>query len=339
METVNEDVINSKNKSLILPSSEKTLVIIIGNARGGEDTWASMYKNLLEPYSADLAVCFGESKEKKSSLYQKAKYIWEIPEYTNWREFYDTNFSSKWDTFFEKQKYGSACLMGGIDKYKGSGAIVFAFRHYLLKNKIEYINQYERIILTRSDFYYIDKQPILPLGKLYAVEGEEYGGVCDRHFIFDSYMTNDVLGILDFICSESNFEALEQFEENTINVERALLIFFKHNKIFEKLEIHKRVQFTVATEVDTTRWKKPSSFIPGFNGIKYKYISEYEVALKNFIKKNGLLTKAGYLYPIHIVWKVFFFKEIYLKRIFLKIKHSFILPFKKVVSTIINLKN
>ena len=210
---------------------DKTLVILIGNARGGEETWTSMYKYLLEPYNADLALCFGEVKEKTSSLYQRAKYIWEIPEYKNWREFYEFNFNSNWDLFLKQQKNDYATLMGGIDDFKGSGAIIFAFRHYLMKNKIELINQYDRIILTRSDFYYIDKHPILPLGKLYAVEGEEYGGVSDRHFIFDSYMSKDVLGILDFLCSVSNIETLYKFEENTINPEKALLIFFKHNKV------------------------------------------------------------------------------------------------------------
>ena len=29
---------------------EKTLVILIGNARGGEETWNTMYENLLKPY-------------------------------------------------------------------------------------------------------------------------------------------------------------------------------------------------------------------------------------------------------------------------------------------------
>ena len=47
----------------------KTLVILIGSARGGEETWHSMYKYLLEPLSADLALLFGKSSNKSSSLY------------------------------------------------------------------------------------------------------------------------------------------------------------------------------------------------------------------------------------------------------------------------------
>jgi len=290
---------------LILAKPEKTLVILIGNARGGEDTWHSMYKNLLDQYDADLALCFGELEEKTSSLYERAKYVWEIPEYENWREFYDNNFNSDWDTFLSKHKYNGASLMGGVDDFHGSGAIIFAFRHFLLKNKIDYINQYDRIILTRSDFYYIDKHPILPLGKLYAVEGEGYGGVSDRHFIFDSSMSKDVLGILDFLCNESNYGILNKHEENTINPEKALLIFFEYNKIIEKLEYCKRVQFTVAIKDDLTRWQKPSNFIPGFKNIKYKYISEFDSAFKNYFKKNGYFSKYLFHYIAHILLKIY----------------------------------
>ena len=56
-------MINVKNNIM----KEKTLVILIGNARGGEETWNTMYENLLKPYNADLALCFGESKNKSAS--------------------------------------------------------------------------------------------------------------------------------------------------------------------------------------------------------------------------------------------------------------------------------
>jgi hypothetical protein len=35
-----------------------TLVVLLGNARGGEKTWHSMYKNVLNPLNADLALLF-----------------------------------------------------------------------------------------------------------------------------------------------------------------------------------------------------------------------------------------------------------------------------------------
>jgi hypothetical protein len=271
------------NNNIII---EKTLVILIGNARGGEETWETMYENLLKPFDADLALCFGESKNKSASLYRKAKYLWEIPEYQNWRDYYDKNFDTKWDSFMNQHKFKNASLMGGIDKYHGSGAIIFAFRHFILKNKLNVLNMYDRIILTRSDFYYIDKHPFLKLGNLYAVEGEGCGGISDRHFVFDSNMSNDVLGILDFICDIKNFQFLNIYTKDTINPEKALMLFFNFNGIINRLKFCSRVQFTVAIDSDTTRWKKMGNFVNGSSTIRHKYFSEYLNSISNKNNKN-----------------------------------------------------
>ena len=48
--------------------STKTLIILLGSARGGEETWKSMYKYLLEPLSADLALLFGKTSDKSFTL-------------------------------------------------------------------------------------------------------------------------------------------------------------------------------------------------------------------------------------------------------------------------------
>ena len=79
----------------------KTLVVLIGSARGGEETWSSLYKYLLNPLSADLALLFGKSNNKTSSLYKKAKYVWEIDEYEDWWNYFKKYFS---DTLFNIYK-------------------------------------------------------------------------------------------------------------------------------------------------------------------------------------------------------------------------------------------
>jgi hypothetical protein len=106
---------------------QKTLVILIGNPRGGEKTWNSMYENLLVPFNADLAVCFGYKENKTESLYAKSKYIWEIPEYDEWADYYDENFGEDgyWkETFSKGHNHGFSGLYGSM----GSSAITFAFR-------------------------------------------------------------------------------------------------------------------------------------------------------------------------------------------------------------------
>ena len=58
--------------------SEKTLIVLIGNARGGEKTWETLYNNLVDVYNADLLLCFGRTNNTNNSLYKKAKYIIEL---------------------------------------------------------------------------------------------------------------------------------------------------------------------------------------------------------------------------------------------------------------------
>jgi len=80
----------------------KTLVILLGSARGGEQTWKTMYHYLLEPYSAELALCFGKTKEHNLSLYDRAKYIWELEEYQAWSAYYQNYVQ---DIFYEYSMY------------------------------------------------------------------------------------------------------------------------------------------------------------------------------------------------------------------------------------------
>ena len=142
-----------------------------------------------------------------------------------------------------------------------------------MPNKKDILLTYDRIILTRSDYYYIMDHPILPLGKLYVPEGEGYYGITDRHHVFDSKLLKEVLGVCDFICDRNNFELLKT--QDSINPEKAILLYFQHNGINKIVKEFTRVQFLVSTDSDSTRWKQPSDLVQGNDKIKYKYLKEY----------------------------------------------------------------
>jgi hypothetical protein len=248
--------------------NEKTLVILLGNARGGEPTWQTMYEHLLNVYNADLALLFGEKEDRIESLYSKAKYIWELKEYSDWYDYYNEFCDGEWLAFYEKNKnHGTG---GGIKDFIGSGAIIFAFRHYLKNNFKHIADQYNRIILTRSDYFYIDNHPILPNDKVYILEGEEYGGITDRHHIFPSSLWNEVLGVVEFLSSNPNVIG---------NPETVLKHMFMHSNI--NYDYCKRVQFTVALPSDSTRWCKANGTLPENPELLIKYRSEYDMALRN----------------------------------------------------------
>ena len=261
---------------------EKTLIVLIGNVRGGEDAWETMYKNLMAPFNADIALCLGENPEKSSSLYKIAKYVWELKEYDDWMDYYNLYFKNDWFEILAA-KFPDNGLLGGIPGFRGSGIISLAFRHFLLKNYRHTLMQYDRIILTRTDHFYIDKHPVLPNDSLYIVEGEDYEGVCDRHHIFNKEMIDEVLGVCEFFC---NVENCKMFCNNTnmLNIEKVLLYYFNSTWIGEKIKRVKRVQFTVKDTNDTTRWwSGENKQLPGHPTLKIKYELEYNQAIQNLI--------------------------------------------------------
>jgi len=145
-----------------------SLVIIMGNLRGGEQAWQSLYKNVLDVNSGDLALIIGEEQKQhnkqeaadvdeqlsypyNSSLYKRAKYIWTFPEYEDWADAIDLVFinntattitksskSQSWREmhlpYFTKKRTG---LLGGVKGYYGSGAIIFMIRWFLSQRLVE----------------------------------------------------------------------------------------------------------------------------------------------------------------------------------------------------------
>jgi hypothetical protein len=259
----------------------KTLVVLLGSARGGEETWSSLYKYLLNPLSADLALLFGKSNNKTSSLYQKAKYVWEIDEYEDWWNYFKKYFSDTLFNIYKKNEIEG--LGGGIKNFKGSGAIIFALRHFLKTNFKHELLKYDRIILSRSDFYYIDFHPNLKNDFFYIVEGEKYGGVSDRHHIFPTSIIDFVLSINEFLDNKKNFDYLIS---KKLNPERALYEYYKNNGLLEKIKFCKRVQFIVSRENESKRWSYTKGFKFNSKTLLIKYQREYYQALRN---KYGLL--------------------------------------------------
>lgn len=257
---------------------ENTLVILLGSARGGEQTWNTLYTNLIDVYSADLLLCFGKSNNKNLSLYQKAKYIFELNEYNDWVDYYSNYFNNNWKrSFLHGKNHG---LAGGLESYQGSGAIIFAFRHFIKNQCADIIKSYDRIILTRSDYFYAYRHPVLSNDKIWIPEGEDYGGITDRCHIFPSKLISEILGVVEYMDSDIGFKQIS-YRHNP-NPETILMLSFKYYNIIHLIQRYKRCQFTVATGNDTTRWQKATTKLADYEDIYIKYINEYNMTLRNY---------------------------------------------------------
>jgi uncharacterized membrane protein YgcG len=83
----NNNINNNNN------NNNKTLVVLLGNLRGGEVAWHTLYRNVLDVNSADLALMIGSTirdNYQNATLFQRAKYQWIIPELDDWGDAIDS---------------------------------------------------------------------------------------------------------------------------------------------------------------------------------------------------------------------------------------------------------
>ena len=158
----------------------KSLVIVLGELRGGEETWKTLCTNVLDVNDADLAVFTTDSASypEDNPLLARATYVWRHPEYEDWADAIDTINGTRWRSthlpkFHDYNIYSypgrnRSILFGGIGghpcdpltarvsycKHDGSGIIVFMLRHWLMeriRDEILPLNQYDTFVITRPD--------------------------------------------------------------------------------------------------------------------------------------------------------------------------------------------
>ncbi len=251
-----------------------TLVIMMGSSRGGRHAKLTQKKYFLNHLDADLAICFGDVDETENSIIKLAKYNWNFKDYENWREYFEKNFS---ENIFENLEKGKDnYLMGGIDSYSGSGAIIFAIRDILLNNYLEIIQSYDQVILTRSDYIYLDYHPKLKKDKIWAVNGEDYFGITDRHYIFPGHKAEKILGI----CKYLDIKDIHREWPEIKNPETILYSYFQHIGVLDDIGRFQRVQMVVKESRDSTTTREGVKLFL-FKDLYAKKIGEFEESIKN----------------------------------------------------------
>ena len=265
-------------------SNLKTLIILIGECRGGEKTWKTMYENLIVPYGADLALCIGEKNGeyiKKNFLTKKSEYIWTIPEYKNWYDYFKDNFG--------ESGFWKSNLAYGSQASGERGVIPIIFKHFIYINYSDILKQYDRIILSRTDMYYIHEYPILSNDHFWIMNGEDHGGYCDRFFCFPSKYLKEGLNICEYISSGELHDLLNKmYEQNSnlsfiqnsspvlkemFNSECYHRLYFEYTGIVYKIRRSPVLQFIVSCPEDTSRtpdWESKAVSFKDDLVIRYK---------------------------------------------------------------------
>jgi len=254
----------------------KYLIILAGSPRGGEKTYSSLYKYVKNHLNADLALCTTEDMYDESiSLFQSPDYLWLLKDYDNFFDYFNENFDGSWKEYFELGK--------GTGLYE-SGSIHFIFKDFILKNYLNILENYDFIIYSRFDQYYLDFHINGDKNKILIPEGEDYYGICDRHAIIPKEYISKFLKICEYINLEKSLEVNSEY----LNCETSFLNHLKHEGLLSFVERYPRTQFTSALSKDKTNWRIPIYKIYFFDKLMIKYPDEYIDSFKNLIRKTNI---------------------------------------------------
>ena len=260
----------------------KFLVILTGSPRGGLKTWNSLFKNIIDPLNADLAICFGNKflEKDNSLLVKKATHDWTFEEPNNWSTYYQDNYSKKAiDFLISGSDYGMA---GGIDDNTGSGAIVSALKDIIYKNHIKIVEDYDFVIHTRADQYYVDKLPEIKDNEILIPSGEDYFGICDRFILFNSKFAKNYFSLCNFLENAQDKNLAPDF----VTPESVLLSHLKNENLYSYVKRIDRVNFTVTLKNEHTRWRV-AKYNLYLKNLMIKYPDEFLDSMENLRKKYG----------------------------------------------------
>jgi len=173
----------------------KTLVCVIGQIRVPEITWKNFKRCVLDVFDADLALCIHDNghTDRQNSYYLNAKYIFEHENTSGcWAKDFD-QMNPGWRKLTHIPGDWIAPISEPVERKAGHGGILIFMRWFLYQN-IKNLD-YDRIIVTRSDFYWTGTHPVLDNEHIWLPNGEFHGGVTDRHIVFPMKMAKDVLSI------------------------------------------------------------------------------------------------------------------------------------------------
>lgn len=254
----------------------KTLVIVYsGLLRGNLHSWSTILNRLVSPLNADLGLCFMETIPCENILYKNAKFVHTLPNALDKYEYYKTSRPDdlkKIKVFFEKVNTRS---------FKGSAFFTLTVKDIIFNTFKKIVKDYDRIILTRSDNYFLTDHPQLCENFVHIPTGEDWGGITDRHIVFPTLLWDRIMCNIDVICNTDIYKTKEY-----LNAERILDIFFNAQNIQYKR--FQRNHFLMYNKDDKTVWpphllKENNSTIEVvYNNIQFfaKYLSEYQEALK-----------------------------------------------------------
>ena len=259
----------------------KTLTVILCQSREFEHTYKSLKEMVLDPLESDLAFCGSHFPVPSNMIEELSKYFWNYDEPNDWVEALN-GISKIRDSWRPLLDLDPVFLGGtGLGDSVGSGAIIMYWREILRHHMNEgIIEEYEWFVITRSDFLWLTPHPrvdSLNSNDIYFLDGEQYGGVSDRHIIFHRKVAQRILEIAEpiFQASDTLLPQLSRLEGH-VNPEVYIKFRFETMGLEKKIRYLPYLGFTIRHEGTETRWSQGN--FSSKHGLYLKYPQEFEKA-------------------------------------------------------------
>lgn len=248
-------------------AASRTLVIVLAQTREHAITFSSFQEHVLQALEADLAVCIGVQADYDvgNPFWRHAKYRFTYHEPLDFADGFNMAeqhvLGSKNETWRDFLRIRDQWLGGIMDpefQHKGSAGILIFFRWYLLESlrQSSLLDRYDRFIVTRSDFVWTMPHPPmrqLPEGRVWIPDGEQCGGLTDRHVVLDQFNLVQYLDILPSLLTrkEEYLAAMASSEE--WNLEKVVALHLRLHGV--RVSHFPYMMYSVRSREGTTRWE------------------------------------------------------------------------------------
>ena len=265
---------------------DRVLVVIIGEARAHELTFALFKQNVLDPLGADLALCVGSPRQRDDDnpFYSHAKHVWEFPEPTDWAVPFDQYARGNWRCLLELKDQWMGGIKDPVHQHPGSAAVLIFFREFLRRRAQQdsVLDGYDWVIISRSDYIWPVPHPPMRLFSaehIYFPDGERYRGFTDRYVIVPRRHLARFLDIPKAVFEEPEELArrMKALGRSNWNLETFIKFRVHELGLLSAVRFFPYFMYTVRPGDGSTRWS--AGIYSHENRFFIKYPSEYNNAL------------------------------------------------------------
>ena len=266
---------------------ERVLVCLTCSTRGHEVTFPSFKRQVLDELNADLALALAIDPryDHSNPYWQRARYRWTIPDSHDYGEAFDSAqrwlrerdnvVAPDWRSILRiKGIWLSGVRPGPPAGQRSVVALALCCRSLVLRHLQQdgLLDRYDRFVISRSDFMWLSPHPplsILDRHRIWIPQGEDYGGLNDRHMVVSRDDVVNGLNLIEAILLQP-LELYEQMKQNDEwNSETFLLHHFTRKGLVHRVSRFPAVMYLARDKRDhTPTWSRGT----------------YDAALGHFIK-------------------------------------------------------